>query len=205
MPSKRPTSGKTHVRIDRNRLAALLTKHEPAVRHLLRQHLSPANERHVSMDDLVQEVWTAAVLKCEDSGWDGEVAFGRWLIKVTRLRCCLNIRMKRTQKRDGTVRSLKGLSGELISPDPTPSRDASASEAVAAIHEAIDQLPPLYGRVVRLRHIEGRSIAEIAAATQLTIPSIHSRLFRASRQLRKRLGSAGQFFSDADSSENPLA
>lgn len=205
MPSKRATSGKPHARIDRSRLAALLTKHEPAVRHLLRQHLSSADERHVSMDDLVQEVWTAAVLQAEGSGWEGEDAFARWLIKVTRLRFCLNIRLRRRRKWDDTVRPVAGLSGELVSPERTPSRDASADESVAAIREAIDQLPPVRRIVVHLRHIEGRSIAEIAAATQLTFPCIHGHLFRASRQLRKQLGWAGRFFSDADSSENPLA
>lgn len=188
-------------RIERAQVAALLAKLEPKVRRLLRRHLSPGDKIDVCVDDLVQEVWIAAFLAAPSTIWEGELAFERWLVKVTRLRLYMSIRSgNRQRQRNGQRKA--GLSGELASPDRTPSREASAHEAATAIYAALTLLPPTCREVVWMRHFEGRSLAEIANATETSVGTVRTHLYRGIRRLRDELGWAGKYFSDADSSDN---
>jgi RNA polymerase sigma-70 factor (ECF subfamily) len=53
--------------------------------------------------------------------------------------------------------------------------------------EALDKLPPDYREVIVLRHLEGKTFAEIATLMSRTLPSIKSIWTRAVSKLRTRL------------------
>jgi RNA polymerase sigma-70 factor (ECF subfamily) len=53
--------------------------------------------------------------------------------------------------------------------------------------EAIDRLPPDFREVLALSDMEGLSYAEIAAALEIPVGTVKSRLFRARRQLQREL------------------
>lgn len=207
MTARRGSTKAGGARIEHGQLAALLAKHEPQVRRLLRKHVFPGDKIDVCVDDLVQEVWIAAFLAAPSTIWEGELAFERWLVQVTRLRLSMSIRSGHRRRRRQTQRLRNdqpkaSLSGELASPDRTPSREASAHEAATAIYAALTLLPPTCREVVWMRHFEGRSLAEIANATETSVGTVRTHLYRGIGRLRDELGWAGKYFSDADSSDN---
>ena len=54
-------------------------------------------------------------------------------------------------------------------------------------------------RAISMRYVEGLSVQEIAVVLGKTKSAIHRLLFHGLRQMRKCLGWAGRFFSDAGS------
>jgi RNA polymerase sigma-70 factor (ECF subfamily) len=61
-------------------------------------------------------------------------------------------------------------------------------EREAAIQRALDELPPDEKTVAVLCDIEGRSYEETAALTDMRLGTVKSRLARARRRLRSKLG-----------------
>lgn len=52
----------------------------------------------------------------------------------------------------------------------------------------IDSLPERYARVVRLRHMEGRSVAQIADMTGQAQKTVESQLYRAKQMIKRKWG-----------------
>ena len=72
-------------------------------------------------------------------------------------------------------------------PDPGPRRDVGSH---SDFDSAFLQLPPEYREVLLLKYVEEISVAEIARVLALSEHAVESRLARARRLLRKRLGEA---------------
>lgn len=74
-----------------------------------------------------------------------------------------------------------------------PTADLPADAALYAVElrrllmEAIDELPPMFQEVVRLRDIEDRPNAEVARRLHISKRNVATRLHRAHRLLRRRL------------------
>ena len=76
--------------------------------------------------------------------------------------------------------------------DQLPLEDFYASpdhlDEVFEVQSALSQLPPKLRGVVHLYYFEGLSVKQICDAMELTETAVHSRLYRARRQLAKLLG-----------------
>jgi RNA polymerase sigma-70 factor (ECF subfamily) len=62
------------------------------------------------------------------------------------------------------------------------------AEVQTQVREAILALPVMDRAVIELRHFQGLSYEEIASVLDASLSSVKSRLFRARRKLRDRLG-----------------
>lgn len=76
----------------------------------------------------------------------------------------------------------------LTAATPAPSEAASSEESRRRIWRAFRALPGRQREVFALRHVEGRSTLEVAAALGLSAGTVKRHLFRAIRQLRGALG-----------------
>ncbi len=196
--------------IDGQMLRTLLREHEPKLHRRIRRKLATHTQSVIAPEDVLQEIWTAAFLRLTNGNWDSVAGFERWLTYVTSSKVNAWMRRFKTAKWPGSAK-ISG-SGEAHkvgdrlpvarrpTPEQTPSREAAAHEAADAIEKGIDGLPPQRRNVVRMRYLEGRSLAEIAKARKISVSTVRVHLYRGIRQLRKELGRAGQFFTDADSS-----
>lgn len=126
-------------------------------------------------EDVVQDVWIAAAR---------QPSLPRrpraWLARVTRNVAARSIR-DRMRARDREF---------LVSEDRTAesaANEALRRDTIRALREALDELNPLYGEVVRLRFFESLSVND--TATRLGVPpeTVRTRLRRAVGQLRVRL------------------
>ena len=70
---------------------------------------------------------------------------------------------------------------------PNPEEIYSRSQLHERLRNALEGLPLIYGTVFVLRDVYGFSIEETAAALQLSVPTIKTRLLRARLQLRESL------------------
>jgi RNA polymerase sigma-70 factor (ECF subfamily) len=77
---------------------------------------------------------------------------------------------------------------EVESPIADPSAQVVKRAEVAAVWEAIGELPPTQREALLLREVRGLSYKELADDLQLTRPSIRSLLTRARQAIRARLG-----------------
>jgi len=201
--------------IDGQQLRSLLREHESKLYRRIRRKLATHSQSVIAPEDVLQEIWTAAFLRLTSGNWDSVAGFERWLTYVTSSKVNAWMRRFRTAKWPGTARlSSAGDAPKVIdrlpvaqmpAPDHTPSREVAAHEAADAIKKGIGALPPQRRKVVQMRYLEGRSLAEIAKSCKISVSTVRVHLYRGIRQLRKELGRAGQFFTDADSSPDGVS
>ncbi|MDI3328692.1 MAG: RNA polymerase sigma factor [Alicyclobacillaceae bacterium] len=140
--------------------------------------------------DLTQETFIR-VLRGLD-GFQINRPFKPWLRQVA-VRLCLN-----HLRDEGANRARNGLSlqhpvgGELTLADTLasgtdPSQEVEWRDLNRHLWKAVGRLPPLYRLVVTLRHQEGMSYEEIAAAAGLPVGTVKTYLFRARNRLKQEL------------------
>ena len=131
-------------------------------------------------EEIAQEVFLRVHRTVED--FRGEAKLSTWLYAITS-RLCLN-RLgsgERRMAREGEE-SLERLRG-----DADPAAHVERIELEAALQRAITELPEERRIVVVLRDFEGLSYEEIAAALDLPLGTVRSRLHRARTDLKEKL------------------
>jgi RNA polymerase sigma-70 factor, ECF subfamily len=138
-------------------------------------------------EDVAQETWIRAfraIHRLEDPR-----RFLGWLLKIARNQAADQVRRHRE------VRSLDALSQDGDPPIDVPHEDDAAdridrAEEVQAVLGAVDRLPEKYRLVVLLKHFQGLSGTEMAAALGEPEGTVRNRLFRAHEKIRRSLDRA---------------
>jgi len=76
----------------------------------------------------------------------------------------------------------------VADPAPNPRRIAAGSEMAEVIERKLLEIEPEFREVIVLRFIEGLSYEEIAVVTREALGTVKSRIFRARRALKNRMG-----------------
>lgn len=76
--------------------------------------------------------------------------------------------------------------GLALSDDGDPERKLVAEETFGEVMRMIDGLPTLQQAVLRMKHLEGMEVEEIARLTGSVPSSVRSNLSRARKQIRER-------------------
>ena len=131
-------------------------------------------------EEIAQEVFLRVHRAVGD--FRGEAKLSTWLYAITS-RLCLNrlASGERRMAREGEE-SLERLRG-----DADPAAHVERVELEAALQRAITELPEERRIVVVLRDFEGLSYEEIAAALDLPLGTVRSRLHRARTDLKEKL------------------
>jgi hypothetical protein len=82
---------------------------------------------------------------------------------------------------------LNSTANDVPDSRPNPEELYSQHQLRQQLRQALEQLPRLYSTVFLLRDMQGLSVAETAAALQLSVPTVKTRLLRARLQLREIL------------------
>ena len=134
---------------------------------------------HAAVDDLVQE--TLIALHTRRFTYDVERPFTAWLHAIARYKLIDHLRAdpgRRAVPLDDA--------DDLATPDL-----AEASTARLDVDRLLESIPPRSRDLVRGVKIEGRSIADMAAATGLSQSAVKVALHRALKGLAKRLKAPG--------------
>jgi RNA polymerase sigma-70 factor (ECF subfamily) len=132
-------------------------------------------------EDLAQEVFVRVHRAIGE--FRGEAKLSTWLYAIAS-RLCLN-RLTSGERR--LARQGEETLIRLASSDVGPADEAERSELESALHRAIAELGEDRRIVVVLRDLEGLSYEEIAAALELELGTVRSRLHRARMDLREKL------------------
>jgi RNA polymerase sigma factor (sigma-70 family) len=163
----------------------------------------------LSPEDVLQEVWITVFRKPDFALAADDEALMAWLKSLANRKLLDAIRLARRGKRGAN----RVVQQSVIQPDSawsfvdvltagagpqrTPSRESATGEAASYVTSAIDALDDDQRVAVRMHHIEGRSLSDVAAAMGKSVRAVNGLVFRGVRELRKQLGRAGRFFTDS--------
>jgi RNA polymerase sigma-70 factor (ECF subfamily) len=136
--------------------------------------------RPAEAEDVAQEVFFRAHRGL--AGFRGDARLSTWLHTICS-RLCLTRLAERRQRGDPDDTALATLADGRAGPE----EHAARGELATALQAALDRLDPERRLVVLLRDVEGLAYEEIAAALDLPVGTVRSRLSRARAELRERL------------------
>jgi RNA polymerase sigma-70 factor (ECF subfamily) len=163
---------------DRRAYRALLEDMTPYLRVLAARCLKAPGD----IEDAVQDVLLTvhAVRHTYDPGRP----FGPWLVAIANRRI---IDRLRRQMRDRSREIELTAEHETFSPHPTNLRFDETSADEAALHAAIEHLPPDQRQAIRLLKIKEMTLKEAALASGRSVSALKVATHRAIKSLRKLL------------------
>lgn len=131
-------------------------------------------------EDVVQETMLKAWRNLD--GFRGDAPVRIWVARIANNTAISMLRRQRDQPTDpGSLSEVAGAATHL------PARTAEGRAMLDELWDALDRLDPLSRSIVVLRELEAMSYEDIAAALELPLPTVKTRLFRARRELSKQL------------------
>lgn len=161
-------------------------------------------QTRIDPDDVLQQAYVSAFEGVVNCQFDGPAPFYKWLETIALTRLKDQQRALRRRKCDvarevrpaaDPMASYPDLVNRLAGPDSTPSRQVAKGEAVAAVLSCLARLNEEQRAVVRLRFLEGRSVADVAAQLGKTEAAIHMLCHRGLKSLRERMVSISRFLT----------
>lgn len=196
MPSTEPNPAEFAAQLaraqagDQAAFGAIMRAHyEPVFRTVLGILRNEHDARDVS-----QEVWLKVWQELPK--FRGEAKFTTWLHPIA-VRKSLDHLRKRRRWFDRFLPFASAVDDDstavaVAEPavDTTARDEAEGQERLERLHRAMEALPPKHRAVLTLREVQGLSYEEIAAATELPIGTVMSRLYHARRMLAQKLKSS---------------
>lgn len=185
-------------------LTLLLTESRPRLCSYLSRKIPSDLKGLIDADDLAQETHVVVFRRIGSFENRGADSFDRWVTTIGAHALRDAVKMRRTLRRgaghigaQALPRSFEdsvvALLDQLAVSGRTPSRSAIRHEAVAAVQNAISDLPEDYRRAVWLVYIEGRSVEAAAVEMGRSKRAIHNLCHKAKGRLREILGSDSRF------------
>jgi RNA polymerase sigma-70 factor, ECF subfamily len=175
-------------------LGSLLTTYERYLTLLTEVQIGRSLQGKVDACDIVQEVFLEAHRSIRNFQGSDPSQFVAWLKSILSARLANTMRYYfGTKARDLRLeeriqadidQSTASFGGILVDPNSSPSQHASGEEQATLVAEALMRLPDHYRQAILLRHVEGFSFPEIAAAMERTVDSVEKLWLRGMAQLK---------------------
>ena len=151
----------------------LVRKHRLATYRVALRMLADESDAEDATQDAFVQAWRNL------GGFRADAAFSTWMYRVVTNRCLNMLRARRRTE---------PLPDDREAPASRPDRIAEARWQVEDLKLAILRLTPEQRAPLVLRELQGCSYEEIAAALDLSIPAVKSRLHRARLELVSAMG-----------------
>ena len=164
----------------------LFEQERERLQHFVRKIVNDADEA----ENIVQEAFAEAYRQIGD--FRGEAKVSTWLFSIARHLAYGHLRKtkRHNYKEHETIEFLQAEQGD---PDTVTQTAVERSERKGIVHDALQELPDHYRRVVQLRDLEEKSTAEVAEELGLTEVNVRVRLHRARKRLRKHLSARMEY------------
>ncbi len=163
---------------------------EEAFTELVREYMNKMinlayifTRNHETAEDLAQETFFKAFNAL--SRFKFNSSFGTWLYRIA-----VNTAKDYLRKADH-IREESLNNHEYKYPENTttrPDRKTDQKELSRIIHKVMEGLPAKHRIIITLRDLQGLSYAEIARILKISEGTVDSRLFRARKSLREKIG-----------------
>ncbi len=177
---------------DRDALGRLLEHHRPYLKLLARRIIGERLASRLDESDVVQQTCLSAFGRIEGFEGDEPDQFVAWL-RTIHEHNVRNVLRDHVSAQKRTVNREQGLEGDDVVREIVPSQQSSPSqrlmqgERAVRLAAALQKLAPDQREAVRLRYLEGWSLAEISEHTGRTKHSIAGLIKRGLSRLRKEL------------------
>jgi RNA polymerase sigma-70 factor (ECF subfamily) len=173
---------------DRDALGKILENYRAYLRIMAQRHLDGRLAARIDASDLVQQTCLSAHRDFDRFVGDEEGQFLAWLgqIHEQNLRNVLRDHVGAEKRAAGRESSSDKLAS-VAAVTSSPSRRAMQGEDAVQLARCLEQLPPDQCNAVRLRHLEGWAIADIARELGRSEQAVAGLLKRGMQQLREML------------------
>jgi RNA polymerase sigma-70 factor (ECF subfamily) len=178
-------------------LGRLFEFHRDSLRNLAERQLQGRVAARVDASDIVQQTFLDAHRHFEQFAGEEEAELLSWLRSILNQHVAGVIRhhallQKRSVQREQPLDAYPGdhpaTAQELAASHSTPSQRVMRGEDEDRLNRALATLPEDQQRAVRLRHLEGKSLAEIAELMGRSRTATAGLLKRGMHALRRQLG-----------------
>jgi RNA polymerase sigma-70 factor (ECF subfamily) len=185
---------------DAEALGQLLELHRAGLHRLAERQLGGRVAVRVAASDVIQQTFLEAHRRFGQFAGRGEREWAAWLRAILEHRVAGAIRdhallqkrtVRREQSMDQEQGSQAGLKQGLDAGHSSPSQRAMRAEEEVRVEGALDALPEDQREAVRLRHLEGWALADIARRLNRTPAATAGLIKRGMQALRRRLHEDG--------------
>jgi len=152
----------------------------------LAKHITQSDE---DAEDVLQETFLKAYEHLDE--FQGNSKFYTWIVRIAVNESLMKLRKRKTDRTVSLDESIdtgeETVVREIAVWEDNPEQRYSQDELRGILEKAIDSLRPAFRTVFVLRDVEELSTEETAAALNLSVPAVKSRLLRARLQLREKL------------------
>jgi RNA polymerase sigma-70 factor (ECF subfamily) len=187
---------------DAEAVGKLLDRYRPYLRVIAQRQLDSDVRARVDASDVVQQTCLEAYRDLAQFRGSQEVELMAWLRQILRHNVSQTLQQHVfTQRRSvdrersldaGQTDEAANLGDFLPAEQSSPSCRAMRDENAVWLAQALETLPEDQREAVRLRHLEGWSLAELAARFERSEVAVAGLLKRGLRALRKRLPPEGE-------------
>lgn len=172
---------------DEDALGKLLDQNRDQLRRLAESELSQKLSKRVDASDVVQQTYLSVCKKVEQFQGDNIEEFVAWIFQIHRHNIKDAARAHTAvAKRDVNLEQSANIEGIATGyEDSTPSQRAIRNEENYNLVQMIQKLPDDQRKAVHMRHIDGKSLTEIAAAMDRSTQAVASLLKRGLEHLRQ--------------------
>jgi len=138
-------------------------------------------------EDAVQSAFRKAFQYREQ--FQGNGCFAAWLGRIVENECLMRIRKEGNAHfvpLDNPTESNVRL--ELVGPTTNPEDELGRKEVVKVLRTEMSRMPPLFRDVMLLYDSQQLPLPDVAKRLGVSVPAAKSRLLRARRELRSRIG-----------------
>jgi RNA polymerase sigma-70 factor (ECF subfamily) len=121
--------------------------------------------------------------------FQGTGTFAAWLSRIVENECLMRIREERSARLvslDNPTQSNIRL--ELVGPTMNPEDELGWEEVVTVLRKEMSRMPPLFRNIMLLHYREQLPMPDVAQRLGVSVPAAKSRLLRARREFRSRIG-----------------
>jgi RNA polymerase sigma-70 factor (ECF subfamily) len=161
---------------DREALDELFVRHQGRLLNYLRASVEPALAARVAPEDVLQETLLESARKLDAFEDRGPTSFYRWLVGIARFKLSEARRAQKARKRSLALE--EPLDDSPAGAVTSPSGRAMRAEDGAALHRALHELSGQQGEAVRLRYLEGLSLAETAERLEISTSAVKALVSR---------------------------
>ncbi len=165
---------------DQQAFRTLVERYQRLVFHIVGRLLSDRQDQ----EDVCQEVFLRVYKHL--GGFKREAKLSTWIGTIAYNSAATFLGRSRSHGSEQQI-SVEKLQEQLPAPGQTPAAAAETGERAEMLRAEIDRLPPEYGVVVALFHLEEMRYEEIAGIMKLPLGTVKSHLFRARKMLKERL------------------
>lgn len=189
---------------DQSALERLLLRHHARLTAFLARKLPVHLRSLISVEDILQDTYVVVFREIGDFKPHSPRAFFHWICRIAEHRLYDAVRAEHAAKRGGDRRridvqtttptgSVVEWLEQLAMHERTPSQSVARKEAIGVVRGALDGLPEDYREALRLRYLDGLSVAQTAERMSRTQGAVCLLCHRAIKKLHVALGSSTEF------------